>query len=135
MSFLDGLKHTSRVNFMGGTNSPTMAKYITGKKWVPGAGRTTGGRDGATNANRTADFNVGGAAPYLTTLDYGIEVNFDSIYKIYDNLDMLVEFGYIHLWLDQSKNVWGAGGAKYNNIRGVSLTDAFKAAVYFRYSF
>jgi hypothetical protein len=31
--------------------------------------------------------------------------------------------------------VWGAGGTKYPGIRGVSVTDAFKAAVYFRYSF
>jgi hypothetical protein len=136
MSFLDGLKHTSRVNFMGGTNSPTMAKYITGKKTITGGAATgTGIRGDFYGAYRDNGAIGGAKGIYLTTQDYALEVNFDTIYKIYDNLDMLVELGYIHLWLDQSKNVWGAGGTKYPGVRGVSVTDAVKAAVYFRYSF
>jgi hypothetical protein len=132
ISFIDDLKHTLRVNFLGGTNSPQMAKYITGKKSIDpenwGGPVIRGGIGGG-------DFNTSQASPYLTTLDYGMEVNFDSVYKIYENLEMFVEFGYIHLWLDQGKNVWGNGGMKYPTIRGVNLTDAVKAAVYFKYSF
>jgi hypothetical protein len=127
MSFIEDLRHTLRVNFFGGTNDPQMAKYITGKKEIsPGASRGAGG-----------DFNGGWGGNnqglYLTTLDYGLEINLDNVYKIYENLDMLVEIGYIHLWLDQSRGVWGASPAQ--GIRGVSVTDAVKAAVYFRYSF
>ena len=129
MSFVEDLKHTLRVNFFGGTNDPEMAKYITGKKAIVGGGQywndfnsTTGG---AANAG------LGGA--YLTTLDYGVEVNIDSIYKIYENLDLLVELGYIHVWLDQSRGVWGADPTA--GVRGVSVTDAVKASAFFRYSF
>jgi hypothetical protein len=123
MSFIEDLKHTVRLNFFGGTNDPEMAKYITGKK------ASTAGWDRQGN-----DFNVNNRT-YLTTLDYALEVNVDSIYKIYENLDLLVELGYIHVWLDQSRNVWGSGGDKYPGIRGVSVTDAVKASVFFRYSF
>jgi hypothetical protein len=126
MSFLEDLKHTIRVNFMGGTNSPTMAKYILGKK----------SKVGFDNAKRSAydgDFFNTGNNLYLTTQDYLVEVNLDSTYKIYENLEMLVELGYMHLWLDQSRGVWGASRA--HNVRGVSTTDALQASVTFFYSF
>jgi len=131
MSFIEGLSHTFRVNFFGGTNAPGMAKQILGKKQV-------GGNNGVWAAG--SEFNQaggGGAANsvYLTTLDYGIEVNLDTTYKIYKNLELIVELGYIHLWLDQSKNMWGNGKDKYPGFRGVSVTDALKASAIFRYSF
>jgi len=131
MSFLEGLSHTLRVNLMGGTNDPQMAKYLTGKKYIAGAesGYTGSAHDFYSSSG------TGTKGIYLTTRDYALEVNVDNLYKIYDNLDMMVELGYIHLWLDQSRNVWGSGGSKYKYIRGVSTTDAVKAAVYFRYSF
>jgi hypothetical protein len=138
MSFIEDLKHTLRVNLFGGTNDPAMAKYILGKK-------DTGFRGVPVNAlgvmsQSVTDFNSTQGV-YLTKKDYGIEVNFDSIYKIYENLDLLVELGYIHLWLDQSSGVWGSGysaATTLNNpvgISGVSVTDAIKASVFFRYSF
>jgi hypothetical protein len=123
MSFLEDLKHTVRVNLMGGTNDPQMAKYITGKKHIASGATAEGGL--------VTDFNSGGT--YLTTLDYALEVNVDSIYKIYENLDLLVELGYIHVWLDQSRGVWGSNPT--TGTRGVSVTDAVKASVFFRYSF
>ena len=70
-------------------------------------------------------------------MDTGIELNLDTSYKIYENLEMLVELGYIHLWLDQSRNMWGGSrpGHDNNTLRGVSKTDAVKAFMSFRYSF
>ena len=135
MSFLEGLTHTLRVNFFGGTNDPSMAKAMLGKTYDPSWNRNDMGSFDFFGGNRTA-----GKGLYLTTQDYAIEVNFDTLYKIYDNLDMMVELGYIHLWLDQSRSVWGSApagayGNAPNGIRGVSVTDALKAAVYFRYSF
>ena len=38
----------------------------------------------------------------LDTSDWGIEVNLDNVINIYENLDMFVELGYIHLDLDQA---------------------------------
>ena len=129
MSFIEDLKHTLRVNFFGGTNSPAMAKWITGKKWRNGP-RAEGGLQ--------TDFQTGfgssdAATMYLTTQDYGLEINFENVYKIYENLDMMVEVGYIHLWLDQSQAVWGA--KRDVGVRGVNVTDAINANIFFRYSF
>ena len=137
MSFIEDLKHTLRVNFFGGTNDPQMAKYILGKKQLNGVAAWNVQKD----FNRVGAPNVGGAVTpntgnglYLTRQDYGVEVNIDTIYKIYDNLSMIVELGYIHLWLDQSKAVWGPKAGS-NATRGLNLTDAMKASVYFRYQF
>jgi hypothetical protein len=133
MSFIEDLKHTFRVNFFGGTNSPTMAKYITGKKYINGTRANTPNRGGAVTDFYGAANSTNAAGAYLTTLDYGLEINFDSSYKIYENLEMILELGYIHLWLDQSRGVWGADGNR--GIRGVKLTDAVKAGLTIRYTF
>jgi hypothetical protein len=139
MSFLEDLKHTLRVNFIGGTNSPRMAKYLTGK---PTNRRAVNGVvvGGANTLDARGEFNnANGGGPYLTTQDYAVEVTLDSVYKIYDNLEMMLELGYMHVWLDQSKGMWGAAEAgRYGNaaaIRGVSTTDALKASLWFKYSF
>jgi hypothetical protein len=48
-----------------------------------------------------------------------------------------VELGYMHLWLDQSRSVWGADSRANGGlgIGGVTLTDAVKASVTFMYRF
>jgi hypothetical protein len=131
MSFLEDLKHTLRVNFIGGTNSPRMAQYLTGKPTNRRA--VNSALDGRTFVV-TNEFNgANGGGPYLTTQDYAIEATLDSVYKIYDNLEMMLELGYMHVWLDQSRGVWGAD--LRNGIRGVSTTDALKASLWFKYSF
>lgn len=121
MTFLERITHTVRVNFMGGTNNPSMAKYITG--------RTTKDDSGRTVYRNNTDFNSFGT--YLTTADTGVEVNFDTSWKPYDNLTILLETGYIHLWLDN--DTWG----KYGNIAGDSLhyKDAWKASLNVIYQF
>lgn len=70
---------------------------------------------------------------YLTEADTGIEINLNSQYKVYDNLTVLLELGYIHLWLDESSSVWGrSGGSPYNNL---NYQDAWKASLGFQYAF
>jgi len=132
VSFIEDLKHTLRVNLFGGTNDPVNAKYMLGKKVVNGQRQTSGLRDFNTpiNGNNGTDGNV-----YLTTLDYGLELNLDTSYKIYENLELLVELGYIHLWLDQSRSMWGGNSGGLGAQRGVNVTDALKAFMYLRYSF
>ena len=122
ISFLEDLKHNVRVNYFQGTNDPTMAGYITGTRSYKGQGKATG----------LSDFNSYGT--YLTTEDSGMEVNLDTHYDIYKNLDMWVHLGYIHLWLDDSANMWG-GYDKKGNSHGLNATDAWRASISFRYSF
>lgn len=121
LSFLENLRHTLRLNYFGGTNSPEMAKYITGRKAEDGAGRQI--------YRNNTDFNSFGT--YLTTEDKGMEINLDSTFKATENLNFFVNLGYIHLWLD--KDVWG----RYQNTSGDSLNvaDAWKASLTVVYSF
>jgi len=136
MSFVDKLKHTLRLNMYNGTNDPKMAKYMTGKKERAYINSGGGGYSSSNSSWSGADFNTNAAnGLYLTTLDYAFEINFDTEYKIYDNLSMFVELGYINL--DLSSKAWGAWGDPNNGPSGrkVNTTDAIKAALLFRYTF
>ena len=138
MSFMEGLKHTFRINYFGGTNSPSMAKYIKGGKQVGGYG------DAWWQYNATqrfvGDFNQNDGL-YLTTMDSALEFGLTTDYKIYDNLTFMLDAAYIALWLDQSKSVWGgywAGGYKSakETWRGAnSITDAWNINASFVYDF
>ena len=100
ISFMEDLSHTLRVGYYTGTNDEDAVKN--------GAGLQFGGA-----------FTDGPV--YLTKKDHALEVNFDSEYKIYENLTFALELGYIHLDLDEgvwnnvidtdnlNKNVWKAG--------------------------
>lgn len=129
ISFLEGLKHTFRVNYFQGTNSPTMAKYITGKK---------GYLDRPIDRSLTSDFNATQDGLYLTTQDQALEFGLTTDYKIYDNLTLFVDAAYIALWLDQSRSVWGGthnGVVDGKYTRSNSTTDAFNVNVSFVYDF
>lgn len=65
----------------------------------------------------------GSYAPWgmLDTGDKGVEINFDNVINLYDNLDMFVELGYIHLNLEHEIEDFNS--------------DAWKSYVGFRYSF
>lgn len=119
--FVDDLSHVLRVNVFGGSNDPKMASYITGRRTTDSSGRSV--------YRNNTDFNSFGT--YLTTADMGMEVNFDSTYKPYDNLSLIFETGYIHLWLDEG--TWG----KYGNLPGNSLNykDTWKVSLSVIYSF
>lgn len=135
MSFLEDLKHTLRVNYMRGTNSTTMAKYILDEKDsnIP-YGRTLGYDTGANGFG----YNIPTAA-YLTTDDSALEIGLTSTYKIYDNLTMYVDMAYIFMFID--KDVWGRGtiaagqpGAG-DTFGGMSSTDPWNINATFVYSF
>ncbi len=115
------LSHTIVFNVFGGTNSPKMANYITGRH-----GDTVDGRNLYRN---NTDFNSFGT--YLTTNDTGLEINFDTRWQAEENLQILLNTGYIHLWLDEG--TWG----RYGNLKGKSLNykDAWEATLNVVYSF
>jgi hypothetical protein len=68
---------------------------------------------------------------YLTTDDSVFEINFDHQYNIYENLTAALELGWLHLNSDEE--TWGRGAA--NGSEGHEGTNAWKAQVYFTFSF
>ncbi len=114
MSFLEDLSHTFRVAYWGGTNSPSMVKYMkSARSW----------RDG-----------YGGDGPYLTTNDGLLEFNLVNQWRVYENLELNLELGYIVNLMDQ--DTWQKGGY-YGGAGNGSFEkqDAWKAQLTFAYSF
>lgn len=99
-SFMEDLSHTARIVYYTGTND---------EDWVADA-------DVATFNNRTYGNT-------LTEEDHVWEVNFDSEYKIYDELTGYVQLGWVNADLDE--DVWG------NDTGG----DAYKLSMGMNYSF
>ena len=111
VSFVEDLKHTFRVAYWGGTNSPSMVKYMdSAVAWDV----TTAVQDG----------------PYLTTNDGLLEFNLVNSWQIYENLEANLELGYIINMMD--KDTWDKS---YVSDRNWSKQDAWKAQLIFAYSF
>ena len=112
VSFVEDLKHTFRVAYWGGTNSPSMVKYMgSGVAWDD----TTAAQDG----------------PYLTTNDGLLEFNLVNSWQIYENLEANLELGYIVHMMD--KDTWDK--SYISEQRNWSKQDAWKAQLIFAYSF
>ena len=110
LSFVEDLKHSFRVAYWGGTNSPSMVKYMgSGVAWDD----TTAAQDG----------------PYLTTNDGLLEFNLVNSYQIYENLEANLELGYIVNMMDD--DTWKRS---YRN-DSYKKQDAWKAQLIFAYSF
>ncbi len=101
ISFMEDLSHVFRVGFIQGTNNSEMVR----SGFV--GGMTSVGND-----------------LYLTQHDRMWEVNLDTQYKIYKDLTLAFELGYINL--DYDENLWGADTYHENN---------FKAAMSLNYKF
>lgn len=101
ISFIDDLTHTLAVGYYTGTNDTAMVRR--------------GPVEGIESGN-----------VYLTTKDHAWEVNFDSQYKIYENLTLATELGFVRLDLDGG--VWGSkmDGVDKNAYKvGLNLNYAF----------
>ena len=66
---------------------------------------------------------------YLTTEDHLIEFTLDSVYDIYENLQVRCELGYVINGVDQ--DIW----AKKYRDASYKKSDGYKAALIFKYSF
>ena len=113
ISFIEDLTHTLRVAYYRGTNDSALVEQ-KGGYYAP---------------KFTSD------ALYLTDKDYVWEVNFDHHYQIYDNLEMVVELGWLRLHSD--KDTWASDGlGGHAQTKGLKGSDnAWKGEVNFRYSF
>ena len=114
MSFVEDLKHSFRVAYWGGTNSPSMAKYV-GNSWG-----WNGSADGAYGTPE---------GPYLTTNDGLLEFNLVNSYQIYENLEANLELGYIVNMVDD--DTWKRS---YRD-DSYKKQDAWKAQLIFAYTF
>ena len=115
LSFVEDLQHSFRVAYWGGTNSPSMAKYVNSSY-------------GWQNFNN--DLNFGEKdGPYLTTNDGLLEFNLVNSYQIYENLEANLELGYIVNMMDD--DTWKRS---YRN-DSYKKQDAWKAQLIFAYSF
>ena len=123
MSFIEDLKHTFRVNLMGGTNSKSMAKKMSlAGFWANGTDLDDDGRT-----------LIGKEAMYLTTGDTALELGLTNYYKMYENFTIALEADYIAMWLDTSKSAWGA---RHKEGQPIPQTkDAWNINASFVYSF
>ena len=124
VSFLEDLKHTLRVNFMGGTNAPKMAKYI----------RDYGNPYAKHGVSDVARYATAYDPMYLTTDDTALEIGLTNTYKMYDNFTVMLDASYIALWLDDSRNTWGKNPGK-GALGGDGVYDAWNVNLSFVYSF
>ena len=125
VSFLEDLKHTLRVNFMGGTNAPKMAKYIGQSELYSKDGMRTIGDNGFAYD-----------PIYLTTEDYALEVGLTNTYKMYDNFTVMLDAAYIAMWLDDSRSTWGKSSMRnFSGGKSSGTYDAWNVNLSFVYSF
>ena len=114
LSFVEDLKHSFRVAYWGGTNSPSMAKYVNSSYgWQNFNAAGYGEKDG----------------PYLTTNDGLLEFNLVNSYQIYENLEANLELGYIVNMVDD--DTW----KRSYRTDSYKKQDAWKAQLIFAYSF
>ena len=124
VSFLEDLKHTLRVNFMGGTNAPKMAKYMQD-------GYHAGEKRGVESINAATAYDP----IYLTTEDYALEIGLTNTYKMYDNFTVMLDAAYLALWLDDSRSTWGKNPMRGFSGKDGGVYDAWNVNLSFVYSF
>ena len=116
MSFLEDLKHTLYVNFIGGTNNTDMAA--------------------AVDRANIGGYGAAGFDPiYMTTEDYALEIGLSNSYKMYDNFTIFLDAAYIALWMDDSHDVWGHNPMRNSQGRDTGVYDAWNVNLTFAYSF
>ncbi|MDO5537419.1 MAG: outer membrane homotrimeric porin [Desulfovibrionaceae bacterium] len=125
MSFLENLKHTFRLNLIGGTNDSGVLKKIYRQQAL------------ATNPSfssvNSASYGVGGL--YMTEEDYALEIGLENTYKMYENFKICLDANYIAMWMSDSKY----GGVKKQlsgkNGNSSDVRDAWNISVNFAYEF
>ena len=111
MSFIDDLEHTFRVALWGGTNSPSMVRYF----------------NSSSGWNNSDVYGADG--PYLTTHDNLLEFNLVNSYKMYENLELNLELGYVVNLINR-----GTWDRHWMN-DSMSRQDAWKAQLVFQSAF
>lgn len=106
MSFIDGLTHNFHVTYVQGTNNKKMAQYADAR-YIQG---------------------------YLTTKDSVVELDFESVYSIYQNLAVVVDAAYIFQNIDEKLWATSLGSAVPAGGR-MHFSNAWRLGTNFRYTF
>ena len=123
MSFIEDLKHTFRVNLIGGTNDHGIFRQLV-----------KSGTVFAYPVNDNTGYGFRGL--YLTDQDTALEVSLHNEYKMYENFTIMLDASYLALWLQDTKydgyrrQMMGA-----NNNFSSETRDAWNVNVSFVYSF
>lgn len=116
---VENLKHTFRLNYIGGTNNAEILAKAHERGYYPTPNNFDGSAYGVENM-------------YLTDKDSALEFGLTNVYKVYENLKIALDVGYIALWLDKSADTWGNAAI---NGRDDTVRDAWNANLMFLYSF
>lgn len=111
ISFINDLSHTVRAIWWGGTNSPSMVKYMDSSyAWIYGS------------------LNYDGI--YMTTNDNLLEFNVITDYQMYENFKIDFELDYVANFMDN--DTWNKAGMRNTSFH---KQDLWKAQVTFIYDF
>ena len=126
-SFVEDLKHTFRINYIGGTNDHSILKKLN--KAVNGDKPETDPTYVKCAPNQGG---LGVENMYLTDLDSALEIGLYNEYKMYDNFKIALDANYIALFLDDGHKTW-----KHSPMNGKSrdVRDAWNVNVSFVYEF
>lgn len=120
MSFIENLKHTFRVNLIGGTNDPGVLKQLY--------------RRGYVNPVNKSDYGVENL--YMTTGDTALELGLCNTYKMYENFTVVLDANYLAMWMSDDK--YGGYKAQLSGARNSDphdVRDAWNINVTFAYEF
>lgn len=121
MSFIEDLKHTFRVNLIGGTNDHGIFRQL------------------AKHNNSIKGYTVYGDAiqglngMYLTDQDTALEIALHNEYKMYENFTIMLDASYIALWLEDTK--YSGMRRQLTGATGSESRDNWNVNVSFVYSF
>ena len=114
--FLDDVKHTLRVNLMGGTNSSGMVE------------------DGFIAHANDGFYGVAGLDPiYMTFQDYALEIGLTTSWKMYENFTIMLDASYLALWL--RNDVWRDSPMRTSAGTQGGVRDAWNIDLTFAYVF
>ena len=118
VNVIEDLYQTFRVNLIGGTNDPGMAKWLSSQGLAANSGALSG--------------TVGMDGLYLTHQDYALEWGLTSTTKVTENFTVALDVAYVALWLDHDSSVWG--NSRMNG-RNDEVRDAWNFSLSYMYSF
>lgn len=122
MSFIEDLKHTFRVNLIGGTNDHGIFKEIAKRNGHEGIGGYTIYGD-----------NYGFNRLYMTDQDTALEISLHNEYKMYENFTIMLDASYMALWLADTK--YEGIRRQLDGATGSESRDNWNVNVSFVYSF
>lgn len=120
MSFIEDLKHTFRVNLIGGTNDHGILKQLAKR------GYAVSDYDAYANT-----YGLNGL--YMTDQDTALEIGLHNEYKMYENFTIMLDASYIAMWLEDTK--YNGIRRELSNATGSESRDNWNINVSFVYSF